>query len=45
MVIEQKTVIGGEIVGIGKIRADGSEEFTQIAGEKMVEHIEDRIRD
>lgn len=27
MVIEQKTVIGGEIVGIGKIRADGSEEF------------------
>ena len=28
MVIEQKTVIGGEIVGIGKIRADGSEEFT-----------------
>lgn len=28
MVIEQNTVIGGEIVGIGKIRADGSEEFT-----------------
>lgn len=27
MVIEQKTVIGGEIVGIGKIRADGSEDF------------------
>ena len=27
MVIEQNTIIGGEIVGIGKIRADGSEEF------------------
>lgn len=28
MVIEQKTIIGGEIVGIGKTHADGSEEFT-----------------
>lgn len=27
MVIEQNTIIGGEIVGIGKIRADGSEDF------------------